>query len=303
MEIIKTLIVYIIGIASLLCLFIIIISYIIQKSLRTYSFRQIFHLSFATFISTIFYFVKTSSSLCDYQGLLMLWFDLSQYIWSILINHSVHQYTINFDSNHPDKIPLNTVLGEIIIGYALPFAYSLLFYSLNYLGNSGDYCWIKEEDEFIAPILITYSIIWAIIITNIVYALTVISYISRLKKEDREIAQNSHVKLLYYPIIQIIITFPATICRLLLFFTEFAQIEPARTILQCIALMLFLSTGICILFVFRKNIEWIFNLQCFKGNRSKQRESNTYYNDKINNYKPNEILFEINVNSSILDDN
>lgn len=301
MELVKTLIVYIIGVTSLLCLFIIILSYIIQKSLRTHSFRQIFHLSFSTFITTIFYFIKSTSNLCDYRGLIMLWFDLSQYIWSILINHSVYQYTVHFDNNHPDKIPFEILLGEIIIGYGLPLSYSLLFYSLNYLGSSGDICWIKENEEFIAPILLTYSIVWASILINISYALTVIFYIMRLRKEDREIVQNYHIQLLYYPIIQILLTFPGTIFRLLLLFTEFAQNEPYRNILQSISLALFLSTGIFILVIFRKNIKWIFNLRCFK---QKKRELGTMnLIDKLNKYPPTDILFEISSNSSLLNDN
>lgn len=283
----------VLSVLSCLCLMLIFIAFIVQKSLRLYSNWQILFLSVSTFISCISYLINykgireidQKGFLCQFQGFVMLWSDMSLYFWTILINYSIFYYTIHFENIISDVIPLAWWIGDAVIGYFIPFSYALLLFSLDKLGENEDYCWIREgnRSEMNYPIIFTYGIAWISIVVNIILSTKVIIFICQLKIEEQQFVKDFVKKLLMFPIIQVIASLPLTIYRILYFIPSLNN-RNFRLVLKYLGLDGFALMGIFIFIIFGKNMniyENVFN--CFGKKVERTKSLNDDSNDNIYN--------------------
>lgn len=288
-------------ILSSLFIWVIFIAFIIQKNLRSYSNWQIIFLSISTFISCISYLINyngittidEAGYLCKFQGFMMIWSDMSLFIWSALINYSIYYYTIHFDKIQSDIIPWSWWVGDAVIGYFIPFSYSLLIFSTGKIGKNGDYCWIEEgnaSSAFNIASIFTYSISWMFMFVNIFFSTKVIVFICRLNKDERDYAKDYVHKLLLFPIIQIFASLPLTIYRILLFFPN--EFQDVQEVMKYIGLYGFAGMGIFIGLAFGKNMNIYENV--FRCCRKKQRSYS------LNDTSLDDIQDGLDLRSSIL---
>lgn len=285
---------------SLLSLLIIFVLFMFTKSLREYPNWQIIFLSISTYISTCSYFIYKKenegegegdmSPYCLLQGFTMVWFDMSIYFWATLINYSVYYHTIHFDLIESESIPIHWWIGDFTFGYLFPFAYATLLAGLGVIGLNGDYCWIKEN--YHVP-LITYMIAWVLMLFNILLSCRVIYYIYNLPQEDKDYVKDYVSSLLAFPIIQMVVTIPGSVNRLLTTMADEANTIDktlANISKSCFALM-----GLLIALAFGRKMK-LFNVICRccckKNKVTPEIEEGSYSDRKYN----------INFRSSILED-
>jgi hypothetical protein len=212
------------------CVFIILI-FIIYKRLRSFPFELIVYLVFATMMNTLSYIMNyipqysiiMNMHLCRSQAFIMIWFEISQFIWSVLIGFYVYRNVVHINGEE------NTSMGEricyLLIGFGFPLIFSFIGLFSNLLGPAGKWCWIVSQEDLLWPKIFgagVYVLIWILIILNLFFTLASAKFLRKIASNERERALVSyHVwKLMKYPIIQFFCLIPATINRLIFYITN-----------------------------------------------------------------------------------
>ena len=136
----------VLGSISILSSFFNMTMFVLLKRIRTEATELIFYLSIACILTNISYIMNftenpldSSTAICQAQGFLMIWFDMSQAIWATLISYSVYNNIINDDTNHNAYKRIRYIL----IGFLLPFLVSLTVLLFHKIGYAQHWCWIE----------------------------------------------------------------------------------------------------------------------------------------------------------------
>lgn len=219
---------YILGIVSISgCIFMLIV-FLCYRKLRNFSFECVAYLTISSMLTTISYMINyievdscpfKISDKCKAQAFMMVLFDNSQYIWSMLIAYYIHQMVIYFEENDK-KSHKYTRIKFLMAGYLLPLMMALIALWRDVYGPSGRWCWINtttEKTEYKVFSFVFYFVVWILIFLNFLFNYRVIKYLSRVSntEKEREMLNRYHKKIMVYPIIQTICIMPGTIFRFL----------------------------------------------------------------------------------------
>jgi len=202
-----------------------------NKNESTKASELIAYMNISSLINTIsymLYFNKEGSSnvpkspLCDAQGCLMVFSELSQFSTASLISIYISNNIFNFESNeftNKKRIP------EIFFGFIFPFLLVLIGYFFNVFGLNGRWCWIKSDFGNSLGFAF-YLIIWLTMILNI--CLIAYSYckikntnVDYLNLDDVYQVRNemSHLKMMaIFPLLLIICWFFPTVNRVIILY-------------------------------------------------------------------------------------
>jgi hypothetical protein len=217
------------GIISMIgCLFV-IMAYTCYSSIRNRVFELIFYLMISSFfnnLSYIMYYIEEDNliianmTLCRAQAFIMIWSEISQQTWALLIVHSVYDKVVNFDdAAESNRSTCMQRLRYIIFGFIYPLSYAIIGLVCDFLGPSGKWCWINTvtNDKFgNAYGFIIYIIIWISIFAELIFTCSIIRFLNKTYAGERlAIVSRFMNKLITYPIINIVCFIPATINRII----------------------------------------------------------------------------------------
>jgi len=219
----------VIGIISMIgCLFV-IMAYICYSSIRNRVFELIFYLMISSFFNNLSYIMNyieeenmiiTNMSLCRTQAFIMIWSEISQQTWALLIVHSVYDKVVNFDdAAESNRSTCMQRIRYIIFGFIYPLSLAIIGLVCNFLGPSGKWCWINTvtDDKFgYAYGFIIYIIIWSSIFAELIFTCLIIRFLNKTYAGERLVIVSRFMnKLITYPIIHIVCFIPATINRII----------------------------------------------------------------------------------------
>jgi hypothetical protein len=201
-----------------------------EPSLQGFEFELLLNLSLASDLNTLAYIInikppnelsKTIDSICQLQAGMMILFELAEHIWTFLL--LTYIYT-NISSQHHIKRPSTRLRIKIyVIGYVIPFIFSLLCFFLGLYGPSGKWCWLDTEREYMLIKvfeLFEFVFLWFIIVTNI--SLMIIIKCKRAPNKHEQQRVNSYIRyIISYPIIQLLCILPPTVNRFVYIFTDY----------------------------------------------------------------------------------
>lgn len=197
----------------------IITMYAIFPTLRGYSFRLIFYLSLADFLTSIMFIIPESafSEWCEVKGGLINFTSLWRILLTAVIANSIY---ISYKDNNIDfsKREKYFMIGIAIISVVL----SVLPYSTGSYGYAQGICWIVAEGDSLVigtiwRVVIYYGPFWSVFIYNtLVYASIVKSVRQELKVVEGEDCYVDTIikKLRMYPLILMICMVPTSLNRL-----------------------------------------------------------------------------------------
>ena len=194
-----------------------LVMFLFLEGVKSEATELIFYLSISSIITNISYIMNFEdkgisdgrNAVCQIQGFLILWFDLSQVIWATLVCYSVYLYiVINSEYNKCRRIKY------IIIGFIIPFAISLALLCFGLVGSGKYFCWldIDKNINYVLGIII-YCFSWIFFFFSIYFIQRVIFFLEKnfTDKQEKEIICNYIQKIRIYPIIQCLSILPTTI--------------------------------------------------------------------------------------------
>lgn len=288
-----------IGSLSILgCLFIIIM-FLCNKSLRSFAFETVIYLTLSSMMSTISYLIyliddpnQINWNACYVQSFLMVMFENCQYIWGTLIGYGVYQAVVADDLNESsttNQSECKKRFRYLLVGFGVSLVITLILSFLNIFGPSGAWCWIDSTGSFRDQnkikntifLVLIYCFYWILIIINIILTVKVVIFLNKNfnMKEERERIHRYIIKLLWYPMIQILCVFPGTINRFLSIFYDVDLYT-----LQVLHLYFMVSQGFIyaisygfipqVRLILTKNIKILFNcICCYKCDYRKDSDS------------------------------
>ena len=140
------------------------VMFLFLEGVKSEATELIFYLSISSIITNISYIMNFEDkgisdgrkAVCQIQGFLILWFDLSQVIWATLVCYSVYLNIVNnSEYNNCRRIKY------IIIGFIIPFAISLALLCFGLVGSGKYFCWldIDKNINYVLGIII-YCFSW-----------------------------------------------------------------------------------------------------------------------------------------------
>jgi hypothetical protein len=175
------------GIISMACSLVIIIILICYKRLRNDAMELVFYMTIASLFNNLSYILKYvgdeeeadgQTLRCQTQAFLMVWTELSQMLWAILMSCTVYQKVVVFEiSDSNDNLTNQQRFLYISFAYFVPLIISFFFYSFDIYGLSGGWCGIKEKDYGPMCLLILYFIVWICILIVWLYTFLLIRFL------------------------------------------------------------------------------------------------------------------------------
>lgn len=216
----------VIGGISILSSFFNMLMFIFYRSVRTEASELIFCLSIAcimTNISYIMHFTKneenTKGFICQTQGFLMMWFELSQAVWATLISHSVYNNIINDDNELTGAKRVKYVL----IGFIIPLMASISLLMTKQLGYAKYWCWIDTTTNiYLRKIIYSaiFGFLWLLFFFSFYFIYKVIRFLEKhyTKNDEKEVIYKYIKRIRLFPIIQVSCMIPGTLSRFLQIF-------------------------------------------------------------------------------------
>ena len=260
-DIIKTLfpVFLILGIIVILCLFIVIFTFIFYKKIHSYNIEQIVYLSLFTIILIMAYIFggenENRSTRCNYQAIMIIIGEMSQYFWSTLIIYTLYDTLFNFELASKASV-MKRRLIHFLIGFGVPIIIAIIAKVATVTEKSGDKnkdgYWCTIQNSKGKPFLIVlFVIIWLSIFLNMYLLFKVKSYFKiLLLKEERHIINKDLQKLMCYPIIQFITVLPDSLGKLIMLFVKDDEQGTSLKLIQIITLIVTLLQGLCIAIIF-----------------------------------------------------
>ena len=242
----------ILGIIVIVCLFIVIFTFICYKKIHSYNIEQIVYLSLSTIILILGYIFgwdnKDNSKMCQSQAIMIIIGEMSQYFWSTLIIYTLYDTLYNFEHASKASVMKRRII-HFLIGFGIPIIIAIIAKICNFTGKSDkDYYWCSIQSK---PFLIVlFVIIWLSIFLNMYLLFKVKSFFKiLLLKEERHIVNKDLQKLTCYPIIQMIAVLPDSLGKLIMLF-KYDEKGTSIKIIQTITLIVTLLQGLCIAIIF-----------------------------------------------------
>jgi hypothetical protein len=217
-----------IGIFSMIGCFFVIIAYIFYPKIRNRAFELVFYLMISSFFNNLSYVINyieedniiiENMTLCRAQAFIMIWSEVSQITWALLIVHSVYEKVVNFDESAESSC--STCLQRIkyiLIGFIYPLILAIVGLLCDYLGPSGKWCWINTTANDYLGMTYGYAIyiiIWLSIFVELIITCLIIRFLNKTYSGEKRVIVTKFIhKLITYPIIQMVCVTPATINRI-----------------------------------------------------------------------------------------
>ena len=241
----------ILGIIVIVCLFIVIFTFICYKKIHSYNIEQIVYLSLSTIILILGYIFgwdnKDNSKMCQSQAIMIIIGEMSQYFWSTLIIYTLYDTLYNFEHASKASVMKRRII-HFLIGFGIPIIIAIIAKICTFTGESDKGYWCSIQSK---PFLIVlFVIIWLSIFLNMYLLFKVKSFFKiLLLKEERHIVNKDLQKLTCYPIIQMIAVLPDSLGKLIMLF-KYDEKGTSIKIIQTITLIVTLLQGLCIAIIF-----------------------------------------------------
>ncbi len=216
----------VLGGLSILSSFFNISVFVLFENVRTEATELIFCLSISCIMTNISYIMHFSedptvskTGICQIQGFLMIWFEISQAIWATLISYSLYNNIINNDNKYSNFKRVQ----YIIMGFVAPFFMSLSSFVTSLIGFSGYWCWIDMTYSVNIKRII-YSMIfiffWTLFFFSFYFIRSVINFLEKnyTNKTEKELIYKYIKKIRLYPMIQVMCMIPCSLNRLIQIF-------------------------------------------------------------------------------------
>lgn len=244
----------ILGIIVIVCLFIVIFTFICYKKIHSYNIEQIVYLSLSTIILILGYIFgwdnKDNSKMCQSQAIMIIIGEMSQYFWSTLIIYTLYDTLYNFEHASKASVMKRRII-HFLIGFGIPIIIAIIAKICTLTGESDKGYWCSIQSSNGKPFLIVlFVIIWLSIFLNMYLLFKVKSFFKiLLLKEERHIVNKDLQKLTCYPIIQMIAVLPDSLGKLIMLFKGDEKGTSIK-IIQTITLIVTLLQGLCIAIIF-----------------------------------------------------
>ena len=244
----------ILGIIVIVCLFIVIFTFICYKKIHSYNIEQIVYLSLSTIILILGYIFgwdnKNNSKMCHSQAIMIIIGEMSQYFWSTLIIYTLYDTLYNFEHASKASVMKRRII-HFLIGFGIPIIIAIIAKIRTFTGESDKGYWCSIQSSNGKPFLIVlFVIIWLSIFLNMYLLFKVKSFFKiLLLKEERHIVNKDLQKLTCYPIIQMIAVLPDSLGKLIMLFKDDEKGTSIK-IIQTITLIVTLLQGLCIAIIF-----------------------------------------------------
>ena len=241
----------ILGIIVIVCLFIVIFTFICYKKIHSYNIEQIVYLSLSTIILILGYIFgwdnKDNSKMCQSQAIMIIIGEMGQYFWSTLIIYTLYDTLYNFEHASKASVMKRRII-HFLIGFGIPIIIAIIATICTFTGKSDQDYWCSIQSK---PFLIVlFVIIWLSIFLNMYLLFKVKSFFKiLLLKEERHIINKDLQKLTCYPIIQMIAVLPDSLGKLIMLFKHDEKGTSIK-IIQTITLIVTLLQGLCIAIIF-----------------------------------------------------
>ena len=244
----------ILGIIVIVCLFIVIFTFICYKKIHSYNIEQIVYLSLSTIILILGYIFgwdnKNNPKMCQSQAIMIIIGEMSQYFWSTLIIYTLYDTLYNFEHASKASVMKRRII-HFLIGFGIPIIIAIIAKICTFPGESDKGYWCSIQSSNGKPFLIVlFVIIWLSIFLNMYLLFKVKSFFKiLLLKEERHIVNKDLQKLTCYPIIQMIAVLPDSLGKLIMLFKD-GEKGTSIKIIQTITLIVTLLQGLCIAIIF-----------------------------------------------------
>lgn len=248
----------ILGIIVIVCLFIVIFTFICYKKIHSYNIEQIVYLSLSTIILILGYIFgwdnENNSKMCKSQAIMIIIGEMSQYFWSTLIIYTLYDTLYNFEHASKASVMKRRII-HFLIGFGIPIIIAIIAKICNFTVKSDkdywDYwCSIQSSNGGKPFLIVLFVIIWLSIFLNMYLLFKVKSFFKiLLLKEERHIVNKDLQKLTCYPIIQMIAVLPDSLGKLIILFKGDEKGTSIK-IIQTITLIVTLLQGLCIAIIF-----------------------------------------------------
>ena len=247
----------ILGIIVIVCLFIVIFTFICYKKIHSYNIEQIVYLSLSTIILILGYIFgwdnKNNSKMCHSQAIMIIIGEMSQYFWSTLIIYTLYDTLYNFEHASKASVMKRRII-HFLIGFGIPIIIAIIATICTFTGKSDYWCSIQSSNGGKPFLIVLFVIIWLSIFLNMYLLFKVKSFFKiLLLKEERHIVNKDLQKLTCYPIIQMISVLPDSLGKLIMLFKDDEKgtsIKTSIKIIQTITLIVTLLQGLCIAIIF-----------------------------------------------------
>ena len=246
----------ILGIIVIVCLFIVIFTFICYKKIHSYNIEQIVYLSLSTIILILGYIFgifgwdnENNPKMCHPQAIMIIIGEMSQYFWSTLIIYTLYDTLYNFEHASKASVMKRRII-HFLIGFGIPIIIAIIAIIAKictFTGESDKGYWCSIQSSNGKPFLVVlFVIIWLSIFLNMYLLFKVKSFFKiLLLKEERHIVNKDLQKLTCYPIIQMIAVLPDSLGKLIMLFKD-----DKIKIIQTITLIVTLLQGLCIAIIF-----------------------------------------------------
>ena len=245
----------ILGIIVIVCLFIVIFTFICYKKIHSYNIEQIVYLSLSTIILILGYIFgwdnKNNPKMCQSQAIMIIIGEMSQYFWSTLIIFTLYDTLYNFEHASKASVMKRRII-HFLIGFGIPIIIAIIAKICTFTGKSdeGYWCSIQSSNGGKPFLIVLFVIIWLSIFLNMYLLFKVKSFFKiLLLKEERHIVNKDLQKLTCYPIIQMIAVLPDSLGKLIMLFKDDEKGTSIK-IIQTITLIVTLLQGLCIAIIF-----------------------------------------------------
>ena len=244
----------ILGIIVIVCLFIVIFTFICYKKIHSYNIEQIVYLSLSTIILILGYIFgwdnENNSKMCQSQAIMIIIGEMSQYFWSTLIIYTLYDTLYNFEHASKASVMKRRII-HFLIGFGIPIIIAIIAKICTFTGESDKGYWCSIQSSNGKPFLVVlFVIIWLSIFLNMYLLFKVKSFFKiLLLKEERHIVNKDLQKLTCYPIIQMIAVLPDSLGKLIMLFKDDEKGTSIK-IIQTITLIVTLLQGLCIAIIF-----------------------------------------------------
>ena len=258
----------ILGIIVIVCLFIVIFTFICYKKIHSYNIEQIVYLSLSTIILILGYIFgwdnENNSKMCQSQAIMIIIGEMSQYFWSTLIIYTLYDTLYNFEHASKASVMKRRII-HFLIGFGIPIIIAIIAKIRTFTGESDKGYWCSIQSSNGKPFLIVlFVIIWLSIFLNMYLLFKVKSFFKiLLLKEERHIVNKDLQKLTCYPIIQMIAVLPDSLGKLIMLFKDDEK-DTSIKIIQTITLIVTLLQGLCIAIIFGAVSNVLIRLFCCK---------------------------------------
>ena len=252
------------GLITLPLLLIAIIILITNARAKPSKYKLILTLSITTFFCTLSYIIpwenrKTNDFLCLFQGNLMLMFETSQYLMSMLVGYHT-RYVILYKKGSDKGLSRNQLLIYGGIGFGIPLILLIIANLNKAIGYCSPWCWILEDSpesmylNYVYRIIIYFIMIGSQLL-NIFFSVSIILNLNSdplISNEQKKRHKVLIYKMLKYPICLLVCIVPGLINRIMMIQKDnpSSNNENRLHLLSSIATIMLSSSGFFILIIY-----------------------------------------------------